>query len=129
MSSEHSLQGGGPPLTGCRVMEHSRTVAAAYAGRLLAAMGATVVMIEPLKGSPLRTAPPLLDGAGHSALFAFLSAGKRSLTCDLLSPKGQRVLAIGRLQISHFQRKDGTQGTGFDVWADEVQNVSGRPAS
>ena len=43
--------------------------------------------------------------------------------------KGQRVLAIGRLQISHFQRKDGTQGTGFDVWADGVQNVSGRPAS
>jgi len=42
--------------------------------------------------------------------------------------KGQRVLAIGRLQISHFQRKDGTQGTGFDVWADEVQNVSGRSA-
>jgi len=73
-------------------MEHSRTVAAAYAGRLLAAMGATVVMIEPPEGSPLRTAPPLLDGAGHSALFAFLSAGKRSLACDLLSPKGQRVL-------------------------------------
>jgi len=73
-------------------MEHSRTVAAAYAGRLLAAMGATVVMVEPLEGSPLRTAPPLLDGAGHSALFAFLSAGKRSLACDLLSPKGQRVL-------------------------------------
>ena len=43
--------------------------------------------------------------------------------------KGQRVLAIGRLQISHFQRKDGTQGTGFDVWADEVQNVSGRPTA
>ena len=40
--------------------------------------------------------------------------------------KGQRVLAIGRLQISHFERKDGSQGTGFDVWADEVQNVSGR---
>ena len=43
--------------------------------------------------------------------------------------KGQRVLAIGRLQITHFQRKDGTQGTGFDVWADEVQNVSGRSAA
>ncbi len=43
--------------------------------------------------------------------------------------KGQRVLAIGRLQISHFQRKDGTQGTGFDVWADEVQNLSARPAA
>src|SRR5713226_6304062 len=43
--------------------------------------------------------------------------------------KGQRVLAIGRLQISHFQRKDGEQGTGFDVWADEIQNVTGRPAT
>src|SRR5260370_10439244 len=92
MSSDDSLQGGGLPLTGCRVIEHSRTVAAAYAGRLLAAMGASVVMIEPLKGSPLRTAPPLLEGTGHSALFAYLSAGKRSLMCDLLAPEGQRVL-------------------------------------
>jgi crotonobetainyl-CoA:carnitine CoA-transferase CaiB-like acyl-CoA transferase len=92
MSSDNSLQDGGLPLTGCRVIEHSRTVAAAYAGRLLASMGATVVMAEPPAGSPLRTAPPLLDGLGHSALFAFLSAGKRSLVCDLLSPEGQRVL-------------------------------------
>lgn len=92
MLPEDSLPGGGPPLTGCRVIEHSRTVAAAYAGRLLAAMGATVVMVEPLEGSPLRTAPPLVDGTGQSALFAFLSAGKRSLACDLLSPQGQRVL-------------------------------------
>ena len=95
MSSEDSLQGGGPPLTGCRVVEHSRTVAAAYAGRLLAAMGATVVMAEPPQGSPLRTAPPLLDGTGHSALFAFLSTGKRSMVCDLLSPEGQRALERG----------------------------------
>ncbi len=92
MSSDDSLHGGGQPLTGCRVIEHSRTVAAGYAGRLLAAMGATVVMAEPPEGSALRTAPPLLDGTGHSALFAFLSAGKRSLVCDLLSPEGQRVL-------------------------------------
>jgi single-strand DNA-binding protein len=40
--------------------------------------------------------------------------------------KGQRVLVAGRLQISHFQRRDGTQGIGFDVWADEVQNLSPR---
>jgi single-strand DNA-binding protein len=42
--------------------------------------------------------------------------------------KGQRVLVDGRLQISHFQRKDGTAGVGFDVWADEVQNAGGRSA-
>ena len=92
MSSHDSLQGGGPPLAGCRVIEHSRTVAAAYAGRLLAAMGATVIMAEPPAGSPLRTAPPLLDGTGQSALFAFLSSGKRSLVCDLHMPEGRHVL-------------------------------------
>jgi crotonobetainyl-CoA:carnitine CoA-transferase CaiB-like acyl-CoA transferase len=92
MSSEDSLQGGEYPLAGCRVIEHSRTVAAAYAGRLLAAMGATVVMAEPPEGSPLRAAPPLLDETGHSALFAYLSSGKRSLVCDLLCAPGQRVL-------------------------------------
>ena len=43
--------------------------------------------------------------------------------------KGQRVLVVGRLQITHFQRQDGSAGVGFDVWADEVQNVSGRAAS
>ena len=92
MPSEDSQQGAGLPLAGCRVLELSRTVAAAYAGRLLASMGATVVMAEPPEGSPLRTAPPMLDGTRHSALFAFLSTGKRSLVCDLLSPEGQRVL-------------------------------------
>ena len=40
--------------------------------------------------------------------------------------KGQRVLVDGRLQITHFQRQDGSPGIGFDVWADEVQNVTGR---
>ena len=87
--SEDSLQGGELPLAGCRVLEHSRTVAAAYAGRLLAAMGATVVMAEPPGGSPLRLAPPLLNGTSHSALFAYVSSGKRSVVCDLHSPAGQ----------------------------------------
>jgi benzylsuccinate CoA-transferase BbsE subunit len=55
-------------------------------------MGATVVMVEPAEGSPLRVAPPLLEPSGESALFAFLSAGKRSLTCDLMSSAGQHAL-------------------------------------
>jgi crotonobetainyl-CoA:carnitine CoA-transferase CaiB-like acyl-CoA transferase len=53
-------------------------------------MGASVVMLEPPAGSPLRTAPPLLEG--HSALFASLAAGKRSLVCDLCAAAGRRVL-------------------------------------
>lgn len=40
--------------------------------------------------------------------------------------KGQRVLIDGRLQITRFQRQDGSPGIAFDVWADEVQNAGGR---
>jgi crotonobetainyl-CoA:carnitine CoA-transferase CaiB-like acyl-CoA transferase len=80
------------PLSGCRVLERSRTVAAAYAGRLLAAMGARVVMLEPTGGSPLRQAAPLLDDTDESALFAYLSVGKRSLVCDPGSSAGRAVL-------------------------------------
>ena len=80
------------PLSGCRVIERSRTVAAAYAGRLLAAMGAHVVMLEPGAGSPLRKAAPLLDDTGESALFAYLAVGKRSLVCNLESATERAVL-------------------------------------
>lgn len=40
--------------------------------------------------------------------------------------KGTRVLVLGRLDINHFQGKDGEPRTGFDVWADDVQSVSAR---
>lgn len=80
------------PLAGCRVVERSRTVAAAYAGRLLASMGADVVMLEPPGGSALRKAAPLIEEGGESALFAYLAVGKRSLSCDAQSSLGRKVL-------------------------------------
>jgi crotonobetainyl-CoA:carnitine CoA-transferase CaiB-like acyl-CoA transferase len=76
------------PLSGCRVLERSGTVAAAYAGRLLATMGAQVVMVEPPGGSALRKAAPLLDD-GSSTLFAYLAVGKRSAVCDLTTAEGR----------------------------------------
>lgn len=93
MPFDEASPSGGLPLAGCRVVERSRTVAAAYAGRLLAAMGAQVVMLEPVQGSALRQAPPLLEDTGESALFAYLGVGKRSLVCDPLTREGQAVLA------------------------------------
>ncbi|MDR5781099.1 CoA transferase [Caballeronia sp. LZ065] len=80
------------PLAGCRVIERSRTAAAAYAGRMLAALGATVIMLEPPEGSRLRRATPTLPETGESALFAFLAAGKRSLVCDASTTDGQNLL-------------------------------------
>src|SRR5919205_776048 len=41
--------------------------------------------------------------------------------------KGGRVLVVGRLDISHFQSRDGEPRVGFDIWADEVINLAGRP--
>jgi len=40
--------------------------------------------------------------------------------------KGSRVLVFGRLDISHYQSKDGEARTGFDVWADDIQSMSRR---
>src|SRR5919201_6935286 len=57
--------------------------------------------------------------------FRINVAGRQAEYASRLQ-KGQRVLVDGRLQISHFQRQDGSPGVGFDVWADEVQNVTGR---
>ncbi|MEQ5817745.1 CoA transferase, partial [Marinobacter sp. NFXS11] len=92
MPTTHSHDRNSLPLAGCYVVERSRSVAAAYAGRLLATLGATVVMLEPEQGSVLRKAAPLLED-GTSALFSYLAAGKRSLVCDLETEAGQKVLA------------------------------------
>jgi benzylsuccinate CoA-transferase BbsE subunit len=54
----------------------------AYAGRLLADLGADVVRLEPENGLPERNVGPFLPG-GTSATFAFTDAGKRSLVLDI----------------------------------------------
>jgi single-strand DNA-binding protein len=43
--------------------------------------------------------------------------------------KGTRVLVIGRLDIGHYQSKEGEPRTSFDVWADDVQAMSTRGAA
>jgi single-strand DNA-binding protein len=40
--------------------------------------------------------------------------------------RGTRVLVVGRLDISHYQSKDGEPRTGFDVWADDIQSMTAR---
>jgi benzylsuccinate CoA-transferase BbsE subunit len=58
----------------------------ALAGKLLAGLGADVILIEPPGGSPMRAIPPFWDGASdelRSLFFWFYAAGKRSVTIDL----------------------------------------------
>ncbi|EUB99704.1 L-carnitine dehydratase/bile acid-inducible protein F [Rhizobium sp. CF080] len=90
------------PLAGLRCVECATGVAAAYAGRLLASMGADVTMIEPRDGSPLRREPPFLGPrSGESALFAYLSAGKQAISVDLDTEAGREEFArlIGQAQV------------------------------
>src|SRR4051812_15647463 len=70
------------PLAGVRILEAGDTIAVAYAGRLLADLGAEVVTVEETAGSPLRALGPFAGGvpdAERSASFAYFHAGKRSV--------------------------------------------------
>jgi benzylsuccinate CoA-transferase BbsE subunit len=82
-------------LAGIRVLDLT-TNYAAYAGRLLADLGADVVRVEPPEGSPVRDLAPSERGPKGECLsfaHAFLDAGKRSVTLDLASAAGRERLA------------------------------------
>lgn len=66
--------------------------ATAHAGRMLADLGADVVLVEAPRDSPARRRPPLAttpSGDVVSAHFAYTAAGKRSVTIDLGVTPGQ----------------------------------------
>ncbi len=78
-------------MRGVRVLELSDSIAGAYCTRVLAALGADVVSLEPADGSPLRhqgpwipEAPerPSVDPRGRSALHEHLDYGKRSVVVE-----------------------------------------------
>lgn len=81
-------------IAGLRVIVNASGVAGAYAGRLLSTLGADTILVEPPAGSPLRREPPFLPGCeGVSALFAYLTAGARSLIADPETAEGRAALA------------------------------------
>ena len=63
------------PLQGWRILEVAHDVPAAFCTKILADLGADVVMAEPPTGHPLRAAAPR-RADGVSARFAHLSTGK-----------------------------------------------------
>ena len=70
------------PLAGHVVIELGHSVAAPFAGQILADLGAEVIKIEKPGGDDARTwGPPFVDGA--AATFQSLNRSKRSLVLDL----------------------------------------------
>ncbi len=102
------------PLHDLRVVEISDRIAGGYCGKLLADAGAQVCKIEPPQGDWLRrysaTRSPVADGES-SPFFAYLNAGKRSLTYpataegsarfrELLAAADVVVVTAGRAQAA-----------------------------
>ena len=77
-------------LTGFRVVELA-SERIAFAGKLLADMGADVILVEPPGGDPARSYPPFLDdvpGAERSLWWWHYNTSKRGVTLDLDSAEG-----------------------------------------
>ena len=70
------------PLDGIRVVDCSGYIAGAYAGMMLADLGASVVKVEPLEGEAFRELPG----------FYAWNRGKRSIALNLKSPQGIAVV-------------------------------------
>jgi crotonobetainyl-CoA:carnitine CoA-transferase CaiB-like acyl-CoA transferase len=73
------------PLVGLRVVELA-SEHAAWAGKLLADLGADVIVIEPPGGHPSRAYGPFVDdepGAEHSLFWWYYNTSKRGVVLDL----------------------------------------------
>src|SRR3989304_433795 len=84
------------PLDDLVVVELGDALAGAYAGKLLAELGARVVRVDDLGGGNLYRAEPLAgsDAAGLkvSTTWLHLNRGKESVVCRLDSAGGREIL-------------------------------------
>lgn len=83
-------------LTNVRVLDLTHYIAGPFCTRLLADYGADVIKIEkPGTGDPARNIPPFYKDEKHlemSGLFLYLNTNKRSLTLNLKSEAGRKIL-------------------------------------
>src|SRR5205809_2946471 len=81
-----------PPLTGLTVVSLEQAVAAPFASRQLADLGARVIKIErPKVGDFARDYDQSVKG--QSAYFVWLNRSKESLTLDMKHPQAAEILA------------------------------------
>jgi len=83
------------PLAGLRIIELGHYIAAPFATRLLADLGAEVIKVEPPEGDPVRGWGSQVEG--NAVWFSVHGRNKLSVTCDLKSAEGKaRVLELVR---------------------------------
>ncbi|MBI4640742.1 MAG: CoA transferase [Candidatus Tectomicrobia bacterium] len=84
------------PLSGLKVLDLTHLIAGPYCTKLLSEFGAEVVKIEkPGEGDLARRIGPFLNDIPHferSGLFLYLNMGKKSITLNLRTVKGKKIL-------------------------------------
>lgn len=84
------------PLTGLKILELGHFIAAPFATRVLADLGADVIKVEPPKrGDPVRMWGEIPEGHQHSVWWSVHGRNKRSITVDLKNSEG--IALIKRL--------------------------------
>jgi len=81
-------------LSGYRVLDLSSSMGA-FCGKFLRDLGMDVIKVEPPRGDACRTEPPFAKGHANregSLRFAYLNAGKRSVTLDITKDIGRKLL-------------------------------------
>lgn len=75
-------------LSGVRILDLGRYIAAPFCAAMLAEQGAEVIRIEPPAGAPDREVMPI-GVAGRGALYLQMNRNKKSLVLDLDAPAGR----------------------------------------
>jgi crotonobetainyl-CoA:carnitine CoA-transferase CaiB-like acyl-CoA transferase len=109
-------------LPGFRVLDLTSSMGA-FCGKLLRDFGMDVIKVEPPGGDPSRDEPPFAKGNPDREgrlRFAYLNAGKRSVTLDLAKDRGRRLFLdlVERCDIvleSFSPGYLGAQNLGYDA--------------
>ena len=109
-------------LAGYRVLDLTSSIGA-LCGKLLGDFGMDVIKVEPPGGDAARSEPPFAKGHAHregSLRFAYLNAGKRSVTLDITKASGKKLLLdlVARADIVVEDFAPGYLaeiGSGYDV--------------
>ncbi|WP_315928931.1 CoA transferase [Mesorhizobium sp. SP-1A] len=79
-----------PCLDGVRVLDLTRVLAGPYCTALLGDLGAEIIKVETPGGDDYRHVPPFDEETG--GLFLLLNRGKKSISLDLRSETGRRIV-------------------------------------
>ena len=117
-------------LSGYRVLDLSSSMGG-FCGKVLRDLGMDVVKIEPPEGDATRAEPPFAKGHVHregSLRFAYLNAGKRSVTLNLAKPGGRKLLLelVARTDVVVEDFRPGylaSLGLGYEALIEAKKNL------